>query len=364
MLLSNQSRSMSIFWAALIRKMQQNAMDVSVCVPPGDTASEHTLASYGCRIVNYDLDRKGLNPLSDLASFSALKTIFKREKPDLLFATTIKPVIYGCAAAAAAGIPHIYATITGLGYAFEADTPFKKIINRITRFLYRRALSKANGVFFQNQDDAELFVRQGILHEQDSRVLFAPGTGVNTMRFAPTPLPPTPPVFLLVGRLLEAKGIAEYAAAATILKTEYPEARFQILGPRESGPGSLDPAVLNTPAIEYLGEAADVRPHLNAAHVVVLPSWREGLPTALMEAMSCGRPLVATNVPGCRDLVVDGVNGFLTSPKDAPSLARGMEHFLRQPDLIAKMGRKGRELAVKKYDADMVATNILSAMTG
>ena len=161
--LGNQAKAMSNFWSVLIRHMRRAGHEVVCCAPPGDSNAETALAAQGARVRHYSLDRKGLNPLSDLRTTFELFKLFKDEKPDLLFASTIKPVIYGCLAARAAGVPHIYATITGLGYAFEADTFFKKCVNRLGRLLYRAALSGADGVFFQNHDDITVFKQSGIL---------------------------------------------------------------------------------------------------------------------------------------------------------------------------------------------------------
>ena len=207
--LGNQAKAMSNFWSVLIRHMRRAGHEVVCCAPPGDANAEAALEAQGARVRHYSLDRKGLNPLSDLRTTLELFKLFKDEKPDLLFASTIKPVIYGCMAARAAGIPHIYATITGLGYAFEADSFFKKCVNRLSALLYRTALSGAEGIFFQNEDDIATFQKAGILRPK-ARVLRARGTGVDTARFAPTPLPgladdgtlTEPPVFLLVARLL------------------------------------------------------------------------------------------------------------------------------------------------------------------
>lgn len=365
LMLSNQTRSMAIFWRVLINTMQKAGMEVICCIPPGDSASEAALSKIGARIINYELDRKGLNPIKDLRTFTCLKNIFKQQKPDFLFATTIKPVIYGCLAAKMTGIPKIFATITGLGYTFEQDTLPKKIINRITRLLYRISLRNIKGIFFQNRDDLAIFQQQNIL-TPNAPVLSAKGTGVDTNYFADRPLPKDKPfTFLLVCRLLEAKGIAEFAAAAKILKKDFPQARFQLLGPPESGPGSITQAELAKwqESIEYLGQTEDIRPFLADAHVAVLPSWREGLPTYLMEAMSMGRPLIATDVPGCRDLVEDK-NGFLVKVKDPTSLATAMRKFLESPGLAQAMGSHSRKLAVEKYDARHVAEGILNDMIG
>ena len=233
--LGNQARAVAIFWNVLMRRMYAAGHEVLCCVPPGDRDADAALQGLGVRIVRYPLDRKGLNPLRDMATFRSLLRIFKDEKPDLLFTSTIKPVIYGCLAARLAGVPHIYATITGLGYAFEADSLFKKCVNRFCALLYRLALAGAKGVFFQNRDDVEVFRQAGIL-AQDARIFMARGTGVDTGHFIPVPLPPLPPegpvVFLLVARLLEAKGLAEYAAAQN---SSY-GSPFSTLGPTGAGP--------------------------------------------------------------------------------------------------------------------------------
>ncbi len=371
--LGNQARSMSNFWSVLIRRMHRAGHEVVCCAPPGDPGSEAALAAQGARLLHYPLDRKGLNPLRDLRTTGALLRLFKAEKPDLLFSSTIKPVIYGCIAARVAGIPHVYATITGLGYAFEADSFFKKCVNRLSALLYRTALAGTEGIFFQNDDDIAVFRRAGILGAR-ARILKARGTGVDTSRFAPAPLPGLeadgslegPPVFLLVARLLEAKGLEEYAQAARTLKAAHPQARFLLLGPAEQGLGSISLETVRQwqteGCIEYLGETRDVRPYVSAAHVMVLPSWREGTPTSIMEGMSMGRAAVVTDAPGCREVVRDGYNGYLVPLRDPQALAAAMEKFIRQPKLMAEMGANGRRMAVDEFDAEKVAVRILEDM--
>lgn len=365
LLLSNQGKSMSIFWRVLIRSMLARKCEVICCVPYGDPESEQRLQETGATVINYNLDRKGLNPLADLRTLAQLTGIFNKHKPDYLFATTIKPVIYGCLAARHADVTNIFATITGLGYAFEADTPFKRLVNRVSRFLYRISLSRTTGIFFQNRDDERLFHEQGIL-QKTAPVFLVHGTGVDTRHFAPAPLPGTdqPITFLLIGRLLKAKGLEDFAQAARIVHASCPRARFRILGPQEQGLGSLAPEVVRSWAtdVEWLGEATDVRPWIRQAHVVVLPSWREGVPTALMEAMSMGRPCIATDVPGCREVVRDGQNGFLVAPRNAPALADACLKFLNNPELLPKMAAEGRKLAETEFDANMVAAGILKNM--
>ncbi len=365
--LGNQARATFLFWRVLMLKMRALGHSVVCLIPPGDEENEKRIQELDVEIQHYRLNRKGINPLQDLATFSDLKTFFHKDRIDYLFASTIKPVIYGCIAAKMARVPHIYATITGLGYAFEADSLPKKMLHQLGIVLYRTALRGIEGVFFQNKDDAALFREQGIL-TSDARVLFANGTGVDTERFAKQDLPDTSAglTFLLVGRLLEAKGIREYCEAAKIIRVKYPETTFQILGPKESGPGSISEQEIESwekdGAVSYLGETADVIPFVSAAHVLVLPSWREGLPTCVMEAMSLGRACLVTDVPGCRQTVTNNENGLVVPVRNAQALAQAMEKFITTPSLLLSMGNAGREIAERQYDTHVVASGILRDM--
>ncbi len=365
--LGNQSRAIFVFWRVLMLKMRDLGHDVICLLPPGDTENEVRIAALGVQIRHYRLDRKGLNPVNDIVTWMELRRFFRDEAIDVLFASTIKPVIYGCLAARAMGVPHVYATITGLGYAFEADNLLKKMVQRLSIALYRAALNGVEGVFMQNLADAALFREQGILRKE-ARVLFANGTGVDTQQFAPSSPPDTKDglTFLLVGRLLEAKGVREYVKAAGIVKARYPSCAFQILGPREIGPGSIGDkevaAWRRDGVADYLGETSDVKPYIRACHVLVLPSWREGLPTSVMEAMSMGRACIVTDVPGCQDVVSNEVNGLVVPVRDPVALAAAMERFITTPELVSSMGTAGRKLAEEKYDADVVASGILKDM--
>lgn len=363
--LGNQARATFLFWRVLMCTAMERGHSVLCLVPDGDEENSRRIRDLGVDLRHYSLDRKGLSPANDMRTFLELRKIFSSENIDLLFASTIKPVIYGCMAAKNCGIPHIYATITGLGYAFEADTLFKKVINRLSISLYRTALAGIEGVFFQNRDDADLFGSCGILRK-DARVLFARGTGVDCEHFAATSLPATDSglVFLSIGRLLEAKGFREFVEAARMVRQKYPAASFRILGPKEQGLGSIGDEEIASWAgsVDYLGATSDVRPYVADAHVIVLASWREGTPTAIMEAMSMGRPCIVTDVPGCREVVRDGQNGLLVKVKDPQSLAAAMERLCADPQSLAAMGASGRELATGTFDAGVVARGILDDM--
>lgn len=364
--LGNQARGMVNFWSVLLDGMRAAGHTPLCIVPDGDEAVwNEELRARGLTVRHYPLDRKGLNPVRDMRTAAALWRIFREERPDALFAFTIKPVIYGCLAARLAGVPNIFATITGLGYTFEADNLFKQCVNKAAVLLYRMALAGARTVFFQNEEDRQVFASAGIL-KAGASVAMCRGTGVDIAHFSPAEPVLEPPTFLLVGRLLEAKGLPEYAAAAHMLKARYPHARFQVLGPPEQGLGSVPlervRAWQDAGDIEYLGQTFDVRPFVAAAGVMVLPSWREGTPCSIMEGMSMGRAAVVTDAPGCREVVADGVNGFRVPLRDAAALAEAMERFIKDPSLIRSMGEAGRRMAEQEFDARKVAAHILAVM--
>jgi glycosyltransferase involved in cell wall biosynthesis len=364
-LLGNTARGAVNFWSVLLAAMRGAGHRVSVFAPAGDEAADVAVRAAGAALRHYPLDRKGLNPLRDLGTLAALYRLFRRERPDALFCYTIKPVIYGCLAARAAGVRRRYATITGLGYMFEGDSPAKKLLMRLAGLLYRAALRGTAAVFFQNREDMRLFLHRGIV-SAEQKVESTGGTGVDTVRFAPAPLPSGPPIFLLVGRLLEAKGLHEYAGAARLLKGRHTKARFQLLGPPETGPGGVSLETVRAweheGIIEYLGQTRDVRPYLAAATVVVLPSRREGAPCSVMEAMSTGRPVIVADAPGCREMVRDGVNGLVVPVRAPEALAKAMKHFILRPGDAARMGAEGRRLAEGEFDARDAANRILGVM--
>ena len=371
-LLGNQARAMSNFWSVLIGRLVGTGHEAVCLLPtpsPGDDpAWEASLTRLGARVLHYPLDRKGLNPFRDIATFRALHAFFRDERPDVLFAYTIKPVIYGALAAARAGSPPAARRnlmITGLGYMFEADSPGKRLLRNLARLLYHAALACSGTVFFQNREDREVFESLSII-PRSITVVQCKGTGVDTRRFAAAPPPGGPPVFLFVGRLLEAKGLRDFAEAARRVRRAHPEAVFRILGPAEKGLGSvpLEEVLAWEQAgdIEYLGEALDVRPYIAAATAVVLPSWREGAPVSLLEAMSMGRAVVAADAPGSREVVRDGHNGLLTPLRDPAALAAALGRLVDAPGLAAAMGAAGRELAEREYSAENVARQLMLDM--
>ena len=310
------------------------------------------------------LSRTGMNPVKDFLSLISLTRVFRRIEPDILLSYTIKPVIYGSLAARFAGVPKTFSMITGLGYAFSGVKIKHRLLNFLGRSMYRAALSHNRAVFFQNPDDLEMFSRLKLVGKSVRSVLIN-GSGVDLEYFKPAPLDERP-VFLLIARLIRDKGVFEYAAAARILKQRYPEAVFRLLGWFDSNPEAISPGQIqqwqNEGTIEYLGETQDVRPHIAESNVYVLPSFREGTPRTVLEAMAMGRPVVTTDAPGCRETVIEGKNGFLVPPGNVAALAKTMEKFISTPEIIKTMGRESRKFAEEKYDVHKVNYVIMRTM--
>jgi glycosyltransferase involved in cell wall biosynthesis len=318
----------------------------------------------GCRDV--PLGRTSINPVADLRSLAHLARLMRAERPGTVLAYTAKAVIFGLLAAAIAKVPRRYALITGLGYGFTGEAVGKRrLAQSAMKLLYRAALKRADKLFFQNGDDAALF-RELKLVPPDVPVVVVNGSGIDVDRFRPQPFPEDQTRFLLIARLLSAKGIREYAAAAQAIRTRRADAEFHLVGGLDSNPDALarqevarwhDQGILT-----WHGEVGDVRPHIAASHVYVLPSYREGTPRSVLEAMAMGRPIITTDAPGCRETVVQGDNGLLVPPRSVEPLAEAMEWFLDHPDRIAPMGRRSREIAQAKYDVRQVNAHMLREM--
>jgi len=336
----------------LIRRLNQEGY--KVCVLTQFDGYESLIAKEVDQIKPLFISRKGVNPFVDLFTILDFVKYFIRLKPALILFFTIKPVIYGSIAARLVKVRTIV-MITGLGTAFIADAWITKIV----KALYRFALSSVSSIFFQNIDDKNLFVSQKLVDLRVCRL--TPGSGVDLDKFAYAELPNTSDtVFLLIARMLWDKGIGEFVDAARIIKGRYPNARFQLLGPlgvenRTSISNSTMVEWETAGLIEYLGETDDVAYYIERACCVVLPSYREGTSRVLLEAAAMCRPLIATDVPGCREVVDDGITGFLCKSRDAVSLARKIELMLKLPYETRKvMGAKGREKVENEFNQDIV----------
>jgi glycosyltransferase involved in cell wall biosynthesis len=322
-------------------------------------------AALGAEFVGWDIRRCSFNPAAEWRALASLWRILRQHRPDLLFANTIKPVIYGLLLAALCGVPRRTAMIAGLGYAFLSDDTWpRRLVGLAARLLYRCALACAHLVIFQNQDDIALFRRLRII-TPSTPVARVNGSGVDLTRFAAMPFPPGPPVFLFVGRLLRDKGLCEFIEAARRVKAVIPAARCVIVGATDSNPSAIPPESLRPLAadglVELRGHVPDPRPDFAEAHIFVLPSYREGLPRAALEAMASARPVITTDVAGCRDTVADGVNGLLVPPRQAAPLAEAMIALGRDLKRAEAMGLAGRALCAARFELDAV-TRATAAM--
>jgi glycosyltransferase involved in cell wall biosynthesis len=364
--LGSYAPSLTNFRGPLIRAMVARGWRVIAAAPSIDDATVQRLQELGSEPRETGLARTGMNPIADLGYLRELKTLFEDLRPDAVIAYTAKPVIWGTLAARAARIPRVVAMITGLGFAFTegAGTPLKRGVARTAAsLLYRRALAGANVVLFQNPDDRNLFSRRK-LTRPDSDVRVIAGSGIDLDHYRPAPIP-AQPSFLMVARLLGAKGVREYAEAVRILRPRWPQAAFRLAGYIDHGPDAISPEELESwtaSGLEFIGHLDDVRPALAAAQVYVLPSWREGTPRSVLEAMSVGRAIITTDAPGCRETVVEGRNGFLVPVRRPAALAASMERFLSDPALASRMGAASLEIARERYDVDIVNAQIIEAV--
>jgi glycosyltransferase involved in cell wall biosynthesis len=350
------------FRGGLIRALVAEGFDV-VAIAPADDWSER-VAGFGCRFLPLPIDSKSSSPLHDLDLMARYRRLLKAERPDLFLGYTIKPNLYGSLAARSLGIPVIN-NISGLGTAFIRGGWLGWLVRR----LYRVALAGSRTVFFQNSEDRDLFVEDGLVRAEQARLL--PGSGIDLAHFSPDAAPRNadgPFTFLMIARLLADKGVREYAEAARIVRAEAPDVRFRLLGflnvqnKTAIGVGEVERWVAEG-VLDYLGDATDVRPRIAAADCIVLPSYREGLPRTLLEGAAMAKPLIATDVPGCRQVVVEGVNGFLCAAADARSLADAMLKMIRLPLAERlRMGATAREKVEAEFDEKIAIHHYLDAI--
>ena len=319
-------------------------------------------AEQGIKYIQIDVERNGVNPLHDIKALASIRKKLVMIKPDKIFTFQAKTIIYGAFAAKTVGINEIYPLIAGMGSVFLNNDFKTKLIRQIMVAEYRLALAECPAVFFQNNDDVKIFKENHIIDKQ--KVVMLHGSGVNTDRFAVQPLPERV-AFLCISRLIKDKGVYEYLEACGRIKGKYPDVRCMLVGPYDSNPSALKPEELEpfiNKGIEYFGEQEDVRPYLEKCSVFVLPSYREGTPKTVLEAMSSGRAIITTNAPGCKETVKDGKNGILVNVKDVDGLFKTMEYFVKNQESIEIMGHEGRRMAETIFNVRLVNQTICEAM--
>lgn len=375
LLVGGYDRSLLNFRGALLRAMVQAGHTVIGAAPNETRGVSQALFDIGVRYVPFALTRAGLNPMLDVRALRRLRALFQHEGPDVVLSYTIKPVIYGSLAASWAGVPRIYALITGLGAGFHTSGIKGRMLRFMIVTMYRMSLGRCTKVFVQNKEIAELFIREKIVPAD--KVMVVAGSGVDTRHFAFSPMPEGAPVFLLLARMLRDKGVGEYVTAARLVKAQIPQARFLLVGDTDPNPAAISRKQLDQwnaeGGVEYHSAVSDVRALLSDCSVYVLPSYHEGMPRSVLEAMAVGRPVITTDTIGCRETIREagaadhedirtGENGLLVPVRSIGPLAAAMLRLAKDPCLRAQMGRRGREIAEQQFDVQLINGWMLHAM--
>lgn len=346
----NTAFAIANFRGGVIRELIGRGHRVVVVAPSDDHVD--ALKAMGAEFVHWEMSGRSTGPVAELAALARLVSIFREVRADITFHYTIKAVLYGAIAARLASVPFV-SVVSGLGYVFLNET----LVSKVARRWYRATLCWARAVWFLNAEDRAEFLRLGLVDAKRTHVL--PGEGVDTVHFAAAPPPQHVDgglVILMIARLLKDKGVFEYVDAARRVRAQRPEVRFQLLGPVDTiNPTAIAKTQLDAwcaeGVIEYLGVVRDVRSCIAGADAVVLPSYREGTSRSLLEAAAIARPIIATDVPGCREVVINGESGLLCRPRDTEDLARSLLRFVDMPvEQRLRMGQRGRELIESHFD--------------
>ncbi|BAW01137.1 galactosyltransferase [Thermus thermophilus] len=355
------------FRGPLVKYLREQGHDLALFAPDWTPELRRAVEGFSQgNVESYPLDRTGVNPLGDLRTLAALTFSFLRLSPKVVLTFQPKPNVYGILAAALARVPLRAAVVEGLGFAFTPgeDTLKKRLVRAVLKVLYRLSFAFAHKVFFLNPDDLQEFVSQGLVRPEKAVLLG--GIGVPLEEWPPAPPHLKPLTFTLIARLLKEKGVREFAEAARRVKAKHPKARFLLIGPLDTNPGAIPEEEVRSwveeGVLEWIPWTDDVRPYLRQTSVYVLPSYREGVPRSTQEALAMARPVITTDAPGCRETVVDGVNGFLVPPRDPEALAEAMERFIQDPSLVERMGRESRKLAEERFDAHKINARLLSEL--
>ena len=359
---SNSVWNVVNFRKGVVLELVNRGFEVIVAAPEDNNILK--LRDLNCKYININIDNKGINPINDFYLFFQYLKIFKQVKPDVILTYTVKPNIYSSIVASILSIP-VVNNISGLGTAFIEGG----LLGKVVSFLYKVSLKKSRCVFFQNNDDKDLFLKEGLVSK--SQIDTLPGSGVNLEYYQSLNLDIDNKkmgdfVFLLVARLIWDKGIREYIDAARYIKNSNAKVKFQILGfldvVNQTAVSRSDIDLwVKEGVIEYLGDTNDVRSFISSSDCVVLPSYREGAPKALLEASAMGKPIIATDVEGCRDVVDNGVNGLLCNVRDSYDLAQKMKVMLDMDyKVVEKMGLNGKKKIEREFDEQIVIDKYIS----
>lgn len=358
------------FRASLIKEVLAEGHEVFALAIDYTDEQKEIVRSWGAVPVDYDLSRSGLNPLSDIKTVYYLKKELEKITPDIVFSYFVKPVIYGTIAAKLSKVPQRIGMLEGLGFVFTSQPhrmPLKTMIIRwVILRLFRISFPHLTQLVFLNNDDKNELLNDYRLKVKSVSVLGGIGVDLTTFKYSP---PSNNKVsFLFIGRLLREKGVYEFLHAAKAIKERYNnDVEFVVVGQQDStSPNALTKheldAYIDSGVIDYPGQVSNVYSWIEASSVLVLPSYREGMPMCVQESMAVGRPVIVSDVPGCRDSVIDSSNGFLVPVFSVEKLIEKMAWFVEHPESIETMGKSGRNFAEKEYDVIKVNTKLLALM--
>jgi glycosyltransferase involved in cell wall biosynthesis len=367
LLIASAAGSLVHFRGDLIKDLIRNNYEVYASAPEMDNIVKQKLVELGAMPIEFSLQRTGLNPIKDFISIFQLKHIISKYQINMVFPYTIKPVIYGSIAARMANVPAV-SLITGLGFTFSGSSKKAKFLQSITEIMYRVGLKKNKAIIFQNSDDVELFRKRKVI-DKNQQIEIVNGSGVNLERYPyrVNKNKTTRVVFLIVARLIEEKGIHLFIESAEILKKDFPNAEFHVIGSPGESPSAIKLGKLEElhkrKVIVYHGQKRNVPDFLFNSDVFVLPTYyREGIPRSILEALSVGMPIITTNTPGCKETISKGLNGVLIEPKKLDSLIDAMRYFLENPGKIEELGVNSRKLAEDKFNVDIINRRIFNIL--
>ena len=348
--------SITNFRGDLIRKFVSSGHNVTAMASKTSKEISKNIEKTGATFVSYSINRNRINIISDFISFITILKTFSIIKPDIVLAYTIKPIISTGIASLYFKKVKFYALITGLGYVFQPSNLFRTLLKRIIYLLYFISLRPAKKIIFQNYSNMDYMINRNIVKKENCSVVL--GSGVNLKYFSIEDFNSGPTTFLLIARLLKEKGIREYIQSAKSIKRKYHDVKFMLVGGEDPSLDSISVKDIKSldskNIIEYYGEVEDVRPYIQRCHIYVLPSYHEGMPRTVLEAMSMGRPIITTDAPGCIDTVENNKNGFIINSRDSSQLEEKMIWFIKNRERWVEMGKKSRYIAKKVFDVDKI----------
>ena len=359
------------FRADLIRTLLKKGYQVYAFTSEYTAEDLKKIEKLGATPITYTLNRGGLNPLADIIATYQLSKKIKAINPDLVFSYFSKPVIFGTLAAKLAKVPRVIGMLEGLGYTFteqpEGLSKKTQLIKKIQVFLYKIALPQLDQLIFLNPDDPKDLLEQYAINVKNVEVLGGIGLNLQDYPYQPLSNIHLPLKFLFIGRLLKEKGIHEFVQAAKLVKKIYPDTEFTVLGAIDHhNLGALQQTELNalisSNIIQYPGHVSNIKDWIADSHVFVLPSYREGVPRSTQEAMATGRAIITTDVPGCRETVINTKNGFIVPKWNPEALAEKMIYFIEHPEQTQVMGAESYKIAVEKFDAEKVNQRLVNIL--